>query len=51
MPKGEDITTKYKIDISELKKGITEANNQIKLANSEFKKASAGMDDWSKSKI
>lgn len=49
MPKGEDITTKFKVDISDLKKGITEANQQIKLANSEFKKASSGMDDWSKS--
>ena len=49
MAKGEDITTKFKVDISDLKKGITEANNQIKLANSEFKKASAGMDDWAKS--
>jgi len=49
MAKGEDITTKFKVDISDLKKGITEANNQIKLANSEFKKASSGMDDWSSS--
>ena len=49
MAKGEDITTKFKVDISDLKKGITEANNQIKLANSEFKKASAGMDNWAKS--
>lgn len=49
MPKGEDITTKYKVDISELKKGITEANKNIKLSNAEFKAASAGMDDWTKS--
>lgn len=49
MAKGEDITTKFKVDISDLKKGITDANNQIKLANSEFKKASAGMDNWAKS--
>ena len=49
MAKGEDITTKFKVDISDLKKGITEANKQIKLANAEFKAASAGMDDWSKS--
>ena len=49
MPKGEDITTKFKVDISELKKGITEANKNIKLANAEFKAASAGMDDWTKS--
>ena len=49
MAKGEDITTKFKVDISDLKKGISEANRQIRLANAEFKAASAGMDDWSKS--
>ena len=46
MPKNET-TTKFKVDISELKKGIQEANRQIRLANSEFKAATAGMDDWS----
>ena len=49
MAKGEDITTKFKVDISDLKKGISEANRQIKLANAEFKAASAGMDNWAKS--
>lgn len=49
MPKGEDITTRFKVDISDLKKGITEANKNIKLANAEFKAASAGMDNWAKS--
>lgn len=49
MDKGEDITTKFKVDISDLKKGISEANKQIKLANAQFKSASAGMDDWTKS--
>ena len=49
MPKGDTITTKFAIDISDLKKGITEANQQIKLANAQFKAASAGMDDWTKS--
>lgn len=44
-----ETTTKFKVDISELKKGIQDANRQIKLANAEFKAASAGMDDWSKS--
>lgn len=47
--RGEDITTKFKVDISDLKAGISEANKQIKLANAEFKAASAGMDDWQKS--
>ena len=44
-----ETTTKFKVDISELKRGISEAQRQIKLANAEFKAASAGMDDWSKS--
>lgn len=47
--RGDEITTKFKVDISELKTGISEANKNIKLANAEFKAASAGMDDWSKS--
>lgn len=49
MAKGEEITTKFKVDISDLKSGITEANKQIKLANAEFKAASSGMDNWAKS--
>lgn len=44
-----ETTTKFKVDISELKKGIQEANRQIRLANAEFKAASTGMDDWSNS--
>lgn len=49
MAKGEEITTRFRVDISDLKSGIAEANQQIKLANAEFKAATAGMDDWSKS--
>lgn len=44
-----ETTTKFKVDISDLKKGISEANREIKLANSEFKAASAGLDNWAKS--
>lgn len=44
----EDVTTKFKVDISDLKKGITDANQQMKLANAQFKAASAGMEDWGK---
>lgn len=47
--KGEPITTKFSVDISELKAGIQEANREIRLANSEFKAASSGMDDWGNS--
>lgn len=42
-------TTKFKVDISELKSGMTEARRHIKLANAEFKAATAGMDDWASS--
>lgn len=42
-------TAKISMDISELKAGITEANRLIKLANSEFKAASSGMDNWESS--
>lgn len=44
-----NVTTKFKVDISDLKKGISDANKSIKLANAEFKNATAGLDDWSKS--
>ena len=47
--KNNDITTRYKVDISELKSQFTEARRQIQLANSEFKAATSGMDDWTKS--
>ena len=45
----ENYTAKFRVDISDLKKGITEANKEIKKATAEFKNATAGMDDWSKS--
>lgn len=44
-----ETTAKFSVDISDLKKGIQEANRQIKLANAEFKAASASMDKWSNS--
>lgn len=37
------------LDVSDLKSGLSDANKQIQLANSEFKAASSGMDDWRKS--
>ena len=46
---GDSITTKFKVDISDLKKNITEANRNMKLANAEFKAASTGMKVWEKS--
>ena len=37
------------LDVTALKSGLSEANKQIQLANSEFKAASSGMDNWQKS--
>lgn len=45
----ENTTNKIKFDISELKAGITESNRLIKLANSEFKAAASGMEEWQNS--
>ena len=47
----DEVTTKYKLDISDFKKNITEANKAMKLSNAEFKAATAGMDKWSGSAI
>ena len=43
-----DTTVKLKADISNLKSQMQAAARQVKLANSEFKAAASGMDDWSK---
>lgn len=47
--RNDESTTKFKVDISNLRKGMQEAQRQIRLANSEFKAATAGMDNWGKS--
>ena len=39
-----NITTSFKVDITNLKNGISEANRQIKLANAEFKAAASSLD-------
>ena len=49
MANNNETTTKFKVDIAELKSQFTEARRQIQLANSEFKAATGGMDDWTKS--
>lgn len=49
MSKGNETTTKFKADISELKKSFQDAQRTIRVANSEFKAATAGMDKWSDS--
>ena len=48
MPDNET-TTRFSVDISELKKAMQEAKRQVAVANSEFKAASSSMDDWTKS--
>jgi hypothetical protein len=42
----QNITTKFQVDISQLKAGIQEANRNNKLANSEFKAVASSMDNW-----
>jgi phage-related minor tail protein len=42
-------TMKWKVDIGDLTKAMQEAKRSIKVANAEFKTATAGMDRWSKS--
>lgn len=37
------------LDVTDLKSGLSDANKQIQLANSEFKSASSGMENWQKS--
>lgn len=47
MANNNESTTKFKADISELKSAFQEAQRAVKVANSELKAATAGMDDWS----
>jgi len=49
MPKNNETTTKFKVDISELQKAMQEAKRAVAVANSEFKAVSSSMDDWTKS--
>ena len=44
-----EIGGKFTIDIDDLQKGITQANRLMKLADSEFKAAAAGMGSWADS--
>ena len=44
-----DSTVRIKADISKLKSEMQAAARQVRVVNSEFKAATAGMDDWSKS--
>ena len=44
-----DSTVKFRADISQLKSAMQQASRQVRLASSEFKAATAGLDDWSSS--
>lgn len=46
MANEEVVGARFEIDVTDLKTGIKQANQAIRLVNSEFKAASAGMDDW-----
>lgn len=45
----DEFTAKFRVDVSDLKNGIRDANKAIKLANAEFNAASKGMDNWQSS--
>ena len=49
MARNNETTTKFKVDISELKSAMQEARKQVTYANSEFKAVSSSLDNWSKS--
>lgn len=44
-----ETTMRFNADISGLKKGLADANRQIRLANAQFQAAASGMDNWSDS--
>lgn len=44
-----ETTTKFKVDISEVKAAMQEAKRAVAVANSEFKAVASTMDDWKKS--
>lgn len=49
MANNNETTMRYNADISGLKKGLADANRQIRLANAQFSAASSAMDNWSSS--
>lgn len=48
MANTENVTTKFRVDISDLKKNITAANNAVKQYRAELKNADAGMEKGEK---
>lgn len=48
MANNNETTTKFKVDITELKSAIQEAKRHIRIANSEFRSVSSSMQTWEK---
>lgn len=44
-----EVTTKFRVDISDLKKNIADANREMKLANAQFKATASSMENWGSS--
>lgn len=49
MARNNETTTKFRVDISELKSAMQEAKRQVALANSEFRATSSSLDNWARS--
>ena len=49
MANNNETTTRFNVDISQLKSAMQEAKRSIAVANSEFRAVSSSMDDWSRS--
>lgn len=49
MANNNETTTKFKVDISDLKRAMQDARRITSIANSEFRAVSSSMDDWTKS--
>lgn len=45
----EEVTTSLNVDITQFKSALTDANRYIRMANSEFENATAGLEKWSDS--
>lgn len=46
MANGERVTTYLEVDVTNFKRGISDANRYVRMANSEFNKATAGIGRW-----
>lgn len=49
MARDNDTTTRFNVDITELRTQFREAQRQVRLANAEFQSATSGMNNWSDS--